>query len=236
MTRVRNYNYSVDHDLSSKPLFKMQTKAEATASLRIEPLQLPAARFRYMKWTDIESVNTTGSELAAPRIRGAPATMKQPPSITPVECKRLEDWEHASVINFSYQELADEFQVDEFIAALNRAQQAKVLRLENNQIKSMNDVLAKVELKACTHFYAANNHFDSFANLPHMPNLVFLDLRRNNITSVDGIERFPKLESVELNECPISFEGDYRSRLATKHKSLGIIDNIRVSSDEQSSN
>jgi len=63
MTRVRNYNYSVDHDLSSKPLFKMQTKAEATASLRIEPLQLPAARFRYMKWTDIESVNTTGSEL-----------------------------------------------------------------------------------------------------------------------------------------------------------------------------
>lgn len=26
-------------------------------------LKLPAARFRYMKWTDIESVNTTGPEL-----------------------------------------------------------------------------------------------------------------------------------------------------------------------------
>ena len=67
--------------------------------------------------------------------------MKPPPNITPVECKRLEDWEHASAINFSYQELADEFQVDEFITALNRAQEAKIVRLENNQIKSLNDVL-----------------------------------------------------------------------------------------------
>jgi len=48
MTRVRNYNYSVDHDLSSKPLFKMQTKAEATASLRIEPLQVFFLWFIYI--------------------------------------------------------------------------------------------------------------------------------------------------------------------------------------------
>ena len=61
--------------------------------------------------------------------------------MTQAECTKLEDWEHAESINFSYQELAHEFQVDQFLSALNRAKAAKVVRLENNQMKSLNSVL-----------------------------------------------------------------------------------------------
>ena len=58
----------------------MQSRLEATTSHKIDPLevcsltkkienlicvnsQLPAARFCYMKWTDIDNVKTTGPEL-----------------------------------------------------------------------------------------------------------------------------------------------------------------------------
>ena len=67
-----------------------------------------------------------------------------------------------------------------------------------------------------------------------MPNLEFLDLQRNNINSYDGLERFPKLKHIVLYECPISFDGSYRSRLASQYKQLEKIDNVRVSTDEQS--
>ena len=69
---------TVDHELPSKPTFKVQNRVETVTSHKIDPsevnlflfvsfpksvLQLPAARFRYMKWTDIDGMQTKGPEL-----------------------------------------------------------------------------------------------------------------------------------------------------------------------------
>ena len=37
-----------------------------------------------------------------------------------------------------------EFQIDEFIKTLNRAKNARTVRLENNQIESLNTVMGKI--------------------------------------------------------------------------------------------
>ena len=94
---------------------------------------------------------------ASPRIRAAPTQLKTISSLTLDECKKLEDWEHAESINFSYQELAHEFQVDQFISALNRAKGAKIVRLENNLMKSLNSVLGLYRGCTCPFFPVAAN-------------------------------------------------------------------------------
>ena len=69
---------TVDHELPSKPTFKVRNRVEAVTTHKIDPLevnlflfvslskrvlQLPAARFRYMKWTDIDGMQTKGPQL-----------------------------------------------------------------------------------------------------------------------------------------------------------------------------
>ena len=72
----------------------------------------------------------------------------------------MENWEQTEIINFRYdsyrmntsdrltvkivfsnQELSQEFQLDNFGECLNRAKIAKIVRLENNNISTLNSIL-----------------------------------------------------------------------------------------------
>ena len=83
-------------------------------------------------------------------------------------------------------------------------------------IESNLNISEKIKLPACSEFYAGNNHFCSFSDLPEMTELIKLDLSRNNITQTDGLENFKKLSELTLTECPISFDKLYRERYFDK--------------------
>ena len=63
--------------------------------------------------------------------------------------------------------------------------------------------------------------------------MIRLDLSRNNITTVDGLEKFPQLEKITMSECPISFNKEYRELVASKNKNLQQIDNVNVTEYER---
>ena len=129
-----------------------------------------------------------------------------------------EDWENGKIINFTYQDLSQEYQVKTFIRCLQRCKNAEIVRLEENRVSSLNSLKAKVTLPNCTELYAAKNHFSTFDDLPIMPKLIILDLTRNNIVSADGLDRYPNLCHLLLHECPITFTADYRGVIASANK------------------
>ena len=63
--------------------------------------------------------------------------------------------------------------------------------------------------------------------------MIRLDLSRNNITTVDGLEKYPQLEKITMSECPISFNKEYRELVASKNKNLQKIDNVNVTEYER---
>ena len=50
-------------------------------------------------------------------------------------------WSIIIIMGFSNQELSQEFQIDNFGDCLNRAKIAKIVRLENNNISTLNSIL-----------------------------------------------------------------------------------------------
>ena len=66
--------------------------------------------------------------------------------------------------------------------------------------------------------------------------LIRLDLSRNNITSADGLEKFPQLEKITMSECPISFNKEYRELVASKNKNIQQIDHVNVTEYERDFN
>ena len=66
--------------------------------------------------------------------------------------------------------------------------------------------------------------------------MIRLDLSRNNIATVDGLEKFPQLERITMSECPISFHKEYRELVASKNKNIQQIDFVNVTEYERDFN
>ena len=83
----------------------------------------------------------------------------------------MENWEQTEILNFRYelynilvyyipyiilimgfsnQELSQEFQIDNFGDCLNRAKIAKIVRLENNNISTLNSILKGMNITYLT--------------------------------------------------------------------------------------
>ncbi|CAG5098380.1 Oidioi.mRNA.OKI2018_I69.XSR.g15615.t1.cds [Oikopleura dioica] len=176
---------------------------------------------------------------------------------------RQEDWEKSAVANFSYQELQHNYQSDALQSALQsniqfagfessgdkcyswnisnnklsgesfQFKDASIVRLNANRVQSLNSIGSSVTFPKCRAFYAGKNHFNSFDDLPGMPLVEHVDLRQTNISSANGIQRFPNLHVLIIEECPLAFTEDFRGYLASQNKNIKLINNIAVTFDEQ---
>ena len=64
-------------------------------------------------------------------------------------CHSMQHFKRFFKFGFSNQELSQEFQLDNFGECLNRAKIAKIVRLENNNISTLNSILKGITSRLC---------------------------------------------------------------------------------------
>lgn len=71
------YSYQLDHTGTQSD--KVLTVHHANSNERSlnGGLELPSARFKYAKWTDLTNIKELGSNLRSPRIRDAPDVKRE---------------------------------------------------------------------------------------------------------------------------------------------------------------
>ncbi|KAF6029408.1 hypothetical protein EB796_012287 [Bugula neritina] len=93
--------------------------------------------------------------------------------------------------------------------------------------------LSGLSFNRCQTANFSKNYFTSFKSLPVMPNLQSLILSFNQIKTLNGLRRFPKLEYLELTGNGIYYSHTYRQRVFKILPSLKVLDKtIKMKTDE----
>lgn len=220
-----------------------------------DALPLPASKYRYSKWHELEDMDVKGNMLRSPRVRRTPRGFK-------VEnIRKLDEQEKAE-----YGDSDD----DEFRVALplkknkpkrvrnyknkmenwENAESAnlsyqdlgdpyqkkeftrvlrRLLRCENLQLmeNSIQD-LSSVFLPRCTHLYLQRNFITDLRKLPRAPMLEHLSLQQNNVESLKGLEVLRKttVQSLVLKGNPVELDPHYRQQVFRILPNLQLLDGI----------
>uniref|UniRef100_A0A8C1VE96 U2A'/phosphoprotein 32 family A C-terminal domain-containing protein n=1 Tax=Cyprinus carpio TaxID=7962 RepID=A0A8C1VE96_CYPCA len=184
---------------------------------------LPSSRFRFVSWHWLEEHDVRGDQLACPRVREG----KRSFGVTILlylyfSVKRREDegqkweerlqenWENCVVLNLSYQDLGDPYQLENFIRILRRLIRVERLQLVDNALRD----LSSVRLPRCKILNLHRNNLTSIRKLPKVPEIQHLCLSENSISSLCELSllRSTPLRSLTLKHNPCQFLEDYRSR------------------------
>jgi len=122
--------------------------------------------------------------------------------------------ELAKEINLSYQELGDKYQYAYFksVAKCETFRNLLAMDLSHNDLFKLQDVafpsLRKLSL--------ANNRISSFLDLPDLPSLIDLNLRKNNLLSAEHCAKYSLLERLCLQDNPIEYKPTYLDRIEAR--------------------
>ncbi|KAI2653353.1 Neuroserpin [Labeo rohita] len=154
---------------------------ELTPDSGIVATPLPSSRFRFASWHWLEEHDVRGDQLACPR-----------------------------VLNLSYQDLGDPYQLENFIRILRRLIRVERLQLVDNALRD----LSSVRLPRCKILNLHRNNLTSIRQLPKVPEIQHLCLSENSISSLGELSllRSTPLRSLTLKRNPCQFLEDYRSR------------------------
>uniref|UniRef100_A0A672PL82 Uncharacterized LOC107601073 n=1 Tax=Sinocyclocheilus grahami TaxID=75366 RepID=A0A672PL82_SINGR len=188
---------------------------------------LPSSRFRFASWHWLEEHDVCGDQLACPRVREGPAEDELSVNSEDIflrggRRKRREDegqtweerlqenWENCAVLNLSYQELGDPYQLENFMRILRRLIRVECLQLVDNTLRD----LSSVRLPRCKILNLHRNNLTSIRQLPKVPEIQHLCLSENSISSLSELSllKSTALRSLTLKRNPCQFLEDYRSR------------------------
>ncbi|XP_033642096.1 protein phosphatase 1 regulatory subunit 7-like [Asterias rubens] len=228
------------------PIITISTHRDPTQQ-PVKLPKLPSNRYRYTVWHELRSNEITGDGLHNPRVRRAPKVKdkifhtiqdehgdklnhgKKGQEKKEYE-KKMENWENCQAVNLSYQELADRYQMENFLRILKRLIRAKTIQLINDDIED----LSKVSFPACSLLNLNNNYLKSFKKLPKCQNLKILNLSDNSIKTLDGLQSLQNsgLVTMDLRRNPVCFTEHYRQRVFQILPDLRELDGIpRLTSD-----
>ncbi|XP_026107595.1 protein tilB homolog [Carassius auratus] len=135
-----------------------------------------------------------------------------------------ENWENCAVLNLSYQDLGDPYQLENFIRILRRLIRVERLQLVDNALRD----LSSVRLPRCKILNLHRNNLTSIRKLPKVPEIQHLCLSENSISSLGELTllRSTPLRSLTLKRNPCQFLEDYRSRVFSCLPKLQVLDGI----------
>lgn len=203
-------------------------------------LPLPASKFRYSKWHELDEMDIKGNMLRSPRVRRAPKGFKKD-TIKKIVDEEMQDEsddeDFRPVIpmrksrkpRFSIRNnFRNKMENWENAESANLSYQdlgdpfqkkeflrviRRLIRCEHIQLieDSLQD-LSSVYLPRCTHLYLQRNFLFTFKKLPRSPMLEHLSLQQNNIEKLDGLEvlRKTRLKSLVLKGNPVELDPNYR--------------------------
>uniref|UniRef100_A0A8C2Q5U1 Uncharacterized protein n=1 Tax=Cyprinus carpio TaxID=7962 RepID=A0A8C2Q5U1_CYPCA len=183
---------------------------------------LPSSRFRFASWDWLEEHDVRGDQLACPRVRESERSFRVTLLLDLFSVKRREDegqkweerlqenWDNCVVLNLSYQDLGDPYQLENFIRILRRLIRVERLQLVDNALRD----LSAVRLPRCKILNLHRNNLTSIRQLPKVPEIQHLCLSENSISSLGELSllRSTPLRSLTLKRNPCQFLEDYRSR------------------------
>ncbi|XP_016403022.1 uncharacterized protein LOC107736016 [Sinocyclocheilus rhinocerous] len=171
------------------------TPVELTPDSGIVATPLPSSRFRFASWHWLEEQDVSGDQLACPR-----------------------------VLNLSYQELGDPYQLENFMRILRRLIRVERLQLVDNALRD----LSSVRLPRCKILNLHRNNLTSIRQLPKVPEIQHLCLSENSISSLSELSllKSTPLRSLTLKRNPCQFLEDYRSRVFSCLPKLQVLDGI----------
>ena len=127
------------------------------------------------------------------------------------------------MVNLSYQDLGEEYQLKNFHRCLNRLHLCKRLQLMDNSLSSMK----KVTLPCCVYLNLSRNQVASCTSLPKSPNLEHLSIASNNIVSMTSLQslarKYPHLKTLMLKGNPVADAPEYRHRYIRQTTCLVLI-------------
>jgi len=249
------------HDRFQEESLKNQSKQ----GIQIEEddfLPLPASKFRYSRWHELDEMDIKGNMLRSPRVRRAPKGFKKDTirKIIDEEAEESDDDDFRPVIprrksrkpRFSIRNnFRNKMENWENAESVNLSYQdlgdpfqkkeflrvvRRLIRCEHIQLieDSLQD-LSSVYLPRCTHLYLQRNFLFTFKKLPKAPLLEHLSLQQNNIEKLDGLEllRKTQLRSLVLKGNPVELDPNYRQKVFRLLPDLEELDGIpKLETDE----
>lgn len=180
-------------------------------------LPLPASKFRYSKWSQMEETEITANMLKTPRVRKAPRGFQVDTVLMLQEQERImladEDDDLADVNlpdkktwwkrkkKRRYQNKLENWEKCECVnlsyQELGHPYQMKeflkvlrrLIRAEYIELidNGLSD-LSSVFFSKCKHLFLQRNHFSNLKKLPRFGRIEHISLQQNNITSLKGLE------------------------------------------------
>lgn len=181
-------------------------------------LPLPASKYRYSKWHQLEDADVTSDMLKCPRIRKAPAGFKVQSVVMVEEQERAMQADDDDFFEFrrkeerrgwfrrnKKQEYSSKLEKWEVCECANLSYQdmghtyqtkeflrvlRRLLRAETIELieNSLSD-LSSVTFPRVRRLFLQRNHLSDLRKLPHTPLLEHLSLQQNNITTLQGLDR-----------------------------------------------
>lgn len=166
------------------------------------------------RWTNIPGVRPPVETITAPRIRLAPNELEKRVDIIakiPAAARDATARPHPMVLNLAHQSLGDKYQYDTLRAFIELNSTIQILNLDGNEL----DDICDLNLSNVKKLYLSGNNFASFSNLPTMPRLEELYLKKNFITGTHGLstDKFPMLKKLCLFANPIEANKEYRREI-----------------------
>lgn len=217
-------------------------------------LPLPASKYRYSKWSQMEETEITANMLKTPRVRKPPRGFKVDTVLMLQEQERmmeedddlvdinitkksrwkrnkkkryqnkLENWEKCECVNLSYQDLGHPYQMKDFLKVLRRLIRCEYIELMDNGLSD----LSTVYFSKCRHLFLQRNHLTNLKKLPRFGCVEHISLQQNNITSLQGLEVLKKtsLRSLILRENPVALQPGYRAKVFSVLPRLIFLDEL----------
>lgn len=228
----------------------------AHGSLEAEDvLPLPASKYRYSKWHELEDMDIKGNMLRSPRVRRNPRGFKVENIRQLDEEEKLEygdsddeEFKVALPLKKSkpkkVRNYKNKMENWENAEAVNLSYQdlghpyqkkefqrvlRRLIRCEHIQLieNSLTD-LSSILLPRCTHLYLQRNFITDFKKLPKAPLLEHLSLQQNNVQSLNGLAVLRKtgVQSLVLKGNPVELDPHYRQKVFRILPQLQLLDGI----------
>ena len=125
-----------------------------------------------------------------------------------------EHGQRSTEMNLSYQELGDKHQFLHFksLSRSHTLQGLTVIDLSHNALTHLEGLFFPSVRKLSL----AHNRISYFRDLPFMPELRDLDLRRNNILTAEDCAKYEVLERLTLRDNPIEYKHNYHERVQAR--------------------
>jgi len=245
------------HDRLQEESHRQSHKSQSVTHSDAEDVfPLPASKFRYSKWHELDEMDIKGNMLRSPRIRRAPKGFKKDTVKKLVDEEQQDDSDEEDFrpivpirkskkpkfsIRNNFRNKVENWENAE---SVNLSYQdlgdpfqkrefkrviRRLIRCEHIQLieDSLQD-LSSVYLPRCTHLYLQRNFLSTFKKLPRAPLLEHLSLQQNNIEKLEGLEvlRKTRLKSLVLKGNPAELDPNYRQRVFQLLPNLEELDGI----------